>query len=459
MNTLKVARGRAAELTAEIAQIKRDRAAIGDGAIEGNRALTTDERSRFTAYGRKIDGLEKDLAANAIELAAGEQRDEDVRNYRGPLLDDPDAAASARANARAGFPTGGYGSGTSGPARPAGRKFADLFAQVAGQTDGWAPGEYLHVIGHGLHDQRLRADSQSGSVPSAGGFAVPGQLLGILLDSSLESEIVRSRCITWPMTTSELDVPALDDLDRSGGDIAGLTLQFTAELGIMIPQVAKLRALKLRARKGSLFVESSNELLQDAPNFESNLTAALIKVLSFGLDANFLFGTGAAGPLGALVSPAAIKVVRTAAGDIQYETDILTMFSRLTSASVSRAVWLASPSCIPKLGALSINIGAGGSHIPALTSPGGQWTLLTRPMIFSEKMKVLGTEADLALCDFGAYAIGMRREASLDKSAHVGFAKDVETYRLIVRCDGQPTLSGPVTPLNGPTLSPFVVLQ
>ena len=458
MSKLKETRQAAFDLAAQIKTLKTQRAGIGDDALASSRALTTDERVRFIAMGKKIDELEKTLAANAIELAEAEADDERVRNYRGPLLDDPDAAASARANARAGLPTGNYGSGASGPAQPRGRLFADLFPQAAGQTDGWAAGEYLHVIGHGLHDQRLRADSQSGSVPSAGGFAVPGQLLGVLLDSSLENEIVRSRCVTWPMATSELDVPALDDLDRSGGSIAGLTLQFTAELGTMTPQVTKLRALKLKARKGSLFVESSNELLADAPNFESNLTAALTKVMSFGLDANFLFGTGAAGPLGALVSPAAILVARLGAGLIQYE-DVLAMFARLTPGSVSRSVWLAHPSTIPQLGTMSVNVGAGGSAVQVMTQASGGFVVLTRPVIFTEKMQALGTQADLALCDFGAYCVGMRREASLDKSAHVGFAKDVETCRLIVRCDGQPTLSGPITPLHGPTLSPFVVLQ
>ena len=94
-----------------------------------------------------------------------------------------------------------------------------------------------------------------------------------------------------------------------------------------------------------------------------------------------------------------------------------------------------------------------------MTEHNGQFTILTRPVIFSEKMKALGALGDIAICDFSQYCVGLRREASLDKSQHVGFTSDSTTYRLIIRVDGQPTLSSPITPLNGSTLSPFVVLE
>jgi HK97 family phage major capsid protein len=138
---------------------------------------------------------------------------------------------------------------------------------------------------------------------------------------------------------------------------------------------------------------------------------------------------------------------------------MLAMFARLSAASVSRSVWIAHPSCIPKLGALSIAVGTGGSAIPVMSQSDGSFTILSRPVIFSEKMKALGTQADIALCDFSRYEIGLRQEATLEPSGHVGFARDVETFRMIVRVDGQPMPAEATTPLNGSdTLSPFVVL-
>jgi HK97 family phage major capsid protein len=136
------------------------------------------------------------------------------------------------------------------------------------------------------------------------------------------------------------------------------------------------------------------------------------------------------------------------------------MFARLAASSVSKSVWIAHPSTIPQLGALSLAVGTGGSAIPVMSQTDGSFTILSRPVVFSEKMKALGTKADVALCDFSYYAIGLLQEAALERSGHVGFARDVETFRMITRIDGQPTLSGPITPVNGSdTLSPFVVLD
>jgi HK97 family phage major capsid protein len=346
--------------------------------------------------------------------------------------------------------------------RQRGRTFASLFPSATSDTSGWADhSEYLQVIGRGLHDQRLRpsASSMIEHDGPAGGYAVPAPLFGSWLDTSLESEIVRPRATTWGMTSKTLDVPAFNDLDRSSGDVAGLELAFTPETGTMTPQVAQLRALHLSAHKAALYVECSNELLNDAPMFAQNLGEAITRALSFGLDREFLFGTGTGAPLGALVAPCTVAVNRTTANTVKY-ADLLAMFARLAAASVSKSVWIAHPSTIPQLGALSLAIGTGGSAIPVMSQQDGSFTILSRPVIFSEKLKGLGTKADIALCDFSYYTIGLRQDAALERSGHVGFARDVETFRLITRIDGQPTLSGPITPVNGSdTLSPFVVLD
>jgi hypothetical protein len=53
----------------------------------------------------------------------------------------------------------------------------------------------------------------------------------------------------------------------------------------------------------------------------------------------------------------------------------------------------------------------------------------------------------------------MRSDVSLAKSMHAGFSSDTSYYRAIVRLDGMPKLAAPITPANGETLSPFVVLE
>ena len=442
----------------DIRHIKAAHAAIlaEQRALLDKGTLTASDRKQYDQCASQLLGIKAELATAVAAQDA--EKSEAARLFAGGSVD-PNQAASQTGLAAAGL------SSTSGhataPTRPSGRRFADLFPTAAGQMDRWgSAGEYLAVVGHGLHDSRLRADSMQGGQGSSGGFAVPTQLLGSWLDASLESEIVRARATTWAMTSSTLDVPALDDLDRSGGDTAGMTLRFEGELATMSPQAARLRKLRLHARRGAILLEASNDLVSDAPSFEANISGAMIRALGFGLDEKFLFGDGSGGPLGALVSPAAIIVAKEAgqtAATILYE-NLLAMFARLAPGAVARSVWIANPSTIPQLASLSLTLGTAGSHVPVMTSADGAFTILTRPVIFTEKAKTLGAQSDISLADFSAYAIGLRKEATLDKSQHVGFARDVETYRLQIRVDGQPTISGPITPLNGPTMSPFVTL-
>jgi HK97 family phage major capsid protein len=333
-----------------------------------------------------------------------------------------------------------------------------MFPGAAHDLAGWGSNsEYLFAIGRGLHDSRLRADSQNEGTSSLGGFLTPPSFFGQVSNSSLESEIVRSRCVVYPMTTRELDIPRFDDLDRSAGAIAGLTLQPVGEGVTMTPQVAKLGLLRLAARKMGLFVEASNELMSDGVAFETTLTSGLARALSFGLDRALLFGAGTGGPQGALSSPVTITVARQKAGAILYD-DVLGMFARLAPGCVNTAIWIAHSSTLPSLASLSLVIGVGGSAVPALQQANGTWSLLGRPLLLSEKVSPLGTEADLCLCDFQRYALGVRRDASLDRSVDAGFQRDVTNFRFLIRVDGMPLDPAPITPLSGPTVSPFIKL-
>jgi HK97 family phage major capsid protein len=93
-----------------------------------------------------------------------------------------------------------------------------------------------------------------------------------------------------------------------------------------------------------------------------------------------------------------------------------------------------------------------------MTESGGKFRLMTLPVLFTEKTPIVGTKGDLILADFSMYQIGLRQEMSLDKSAHVGFSRNTAHYRGILRGDGRTKHRSPITPMNGDTLSPFVVL-
>ena len=134
------------------------------------------------------------------------------------------------------------------------------------------------------------------------------------------------------------------------------------------------------------------------------------------------------------------------------------MFSRMHPASISNSVWVANSATIPQLTQLGVPVGTGGAHVPVLSDSNGKFTILTRPVLFTEKVPTLGTEGDIGLYDFSQYSIGLRADISLDRSTDVGFTRDTSYFRGLLRADGMPSWAKPYTPKNGDTLSPFVVL-
>ena len=73
------------------------------------------------------------------------------------------------------------------------------------------------------------------------------------------------------------------------------------------------------------------------------------------------------------------------------------MFARLTPGSYASSVWVANTTCIPQLLQLSMAIGTVGSHIPV--ESGGQFTMLTRAVVLTEKTPALGAVGDIGLYD------------------------------------------------------------
>ena len=225
-------------------------------------------------------------------------------------------------------------------------------------------------------------------------------------------------------------------------------------------QTAKTRKIELVAKKLGLLTEASNELLSSGVSFRDQLEETITRALGWFLDDAFLNGTGAGQPLGVLNDPALIAVPKQggqAADTIQYE-NVVDMFARLHPALVEDAVFVVNPTTIPQLLTMSLVIGTGGTHIPVMTEAGNGFRMLGRDVLLTEKLPTLGDEGDILLAAFSQYAVGLRAEMSLDRSQHVGFARDVETYRGILRGDGQGKWSGAYTPKTGSTLSWAVTL-
>jgi HK97 family phage major capsid protein len=94
-----------------------------------------------------------------------------------------------------------------------------------------------------------------------------------------------------------------------------------------------------------------------------------------------------------------------------------------------------------------------------MTESDGQFKMLTRPVIFTEKTEPLGRVGDVLLADFSQYVVGLRQGMRFDTSIHAGFSTNEMLARLIERHDDQPLWDTALTLEDGSTtVSPFVTL-
>lgn len=321
--------------------------------------------------------------------------------------------------------------------------------------------EFLTILSTGRFDSRLIQNQMSETAPSSGGFLVPEEFAAWLLDASLEDEVIRPGATVWPMKSDTLKVPGWDASTHSDSLFGGLVGTWLAELQAATEVSAKFRQIQLTAKKLACYTSASNELVQDGIDFESQIQTALVKTLSWYLDYSFIQGSGAGMPLGILSDPALITVEKESGqGETVIYENCVKMYARLAPQCMKTAIWIASQTCIPQLLTMSLAVGTGGSIIqPAVMQSNGQFSLLGKPMLFTEKCPALGSLGQLILVDRSQYTIGMRREVSLDRSIHVGWTQDTSSYRAIVRIDGQGTWDKAITPKHGDSLSWCVALE
>ena len=144
---------------------------------------------------------------------------------------------------------------------------------------------------------------------------------------------------------------------------------------------------------------------------------------------------------------------------IAYE-NLPSMMSRMYAGSFNNSVWIAHQSTIPQLLELSIAVGVSGSHVPVLQESNGQFKILTRPVIFTEKIEKLGNKGDIILADLSQYIIGIRKGMRVETTQHLYFTTDEMAVRLIERHDGQPLWNSYLILEDGSTtVSPFVTLD
>lgn len=330
--------------------------------------------------------------------------------------------------------------------------------------------EFFQAIWHNTNrDAKLQAklhrirNAFSSTVPSEGGFLIPETLRSELLRVSLETSIVRSRARVIPMETLRVPFPCIDSTSNVSSVYGGIVGYWTEEGAALTESQAAFGRIVLDAKKLTAYTEIPNELMSDTiSSFEAFLNQIFPEALSFYEDDAFMNGTGVGEPSGFVQADAAVSVAKEAgqAADTIVWENIVKMYARMLPGSLGRAVWIASIDTFPELATMALSVGTGGSAIWLNNGVvGPPMSILGRPVIFTEKLPVLGNAGDIMFVDLGYYLIGDRQVMSAMSSPHYRFGNDKTAFRVIERVDGRPWLQSAITPKNGGNaLSPFVKL-
>ncbi len=421
---------------------------LTDQAFVEYRALEDDcdaLAGRITNLTRQPWGARIDNSMSRVERL--EAREAYGRQSTGcPGLEDTPRGGSAQSEAR-----------IIRPGEP--RGYNAMFG--AGSNDGWRGGftEFVQAVASGRAHPQLRGLSEG--VGADGGFLVPAEYAGELFNLALEGEIVRPRATIFPMKSRELKIPATTIGDHSSNLFGGTVAYWGSEGGTLSESAPAFKELELKAGKLSIFTKSTTEWREDGINADQVLRTIFSSAIGWYLDVAFLSGNGAGRPLGILNAGCTIEVPAedSQAGASIVYANLTKMLAALAPASFKNSVWLANPSTIPQLLSLVIVSGAGGTVLPVLKESNGSFSILTRPVVFTEKLPALGAKGDLALVDLSQYAVGIRGDLRLENSNGPYFTTDQIAWRCIARVDGQPLWSEPLTLADGVTeVSPFVVL-
>ncbi len=350
------------------------------------------------------------------------------------------------------------------------RSYRGMFCRNGEQlsNDGFSSfEEWMACVHSGRPDERLQYRSMGSDIPSAGGFLVPDQFVAEMLDTGIENEIVRPRCTIWPMVSDTARAPGWDGADHSSSLYGGFAGTWLGEGETATEVDAQFRSIALTAHKLAVFTSASSELVQDSfLSFDSIMNDGLRNALSWFLDYAAINGTGAGQPLGLVNNNSVVSVAKEsgqAASTIVWN-NICKMYARMWPSGHQNAIWIANNTIIPQLLALTIPVGTGGSAVgpnighPVMKEDSGSFSLLGKPIYFTEKAQSLGTAGDIMYVDLSQYVMGLRKEIIIEKSNAVHWTSDKQAYRAIMRADGMGKWNSAITPKNGDTLSWCVTL-
>jgi len=338
------------------------------------------------------------------------------------------------------------------------RSFGDFAAKVMAGSNPTAP----------RIDKRLIVDAPTTygneGVGADGGFAVPPEFRNEIMQLvEAEDELMS---MTEQLTTSGNSMTLPKDETTPWQTTGGIQSYWESEAGQMTQSKPALGENLLKLKKLTTLVPITEEMAEDSSTIESWLRSKVPAKMAFKINDAIINGTGAGMPMGIINSGAMISVAKESgqvADSIVFE-NIVNMWARMYAPSRRSAVWLINQDIEPQLDTLAFPTSA--TAVPMYMPAGGladtpYGRMKGRPVMPTQACQTLGDQGDIMLVDLKQYmtikkAMGIKSDVSM----HLWFDYATLAFRFIIRLDGQPNLSAPISPLNGTnTLSPFVTLD
>ena len=306
------------------------------------------------------------------------------------------------------------------------------------------------------------------TVPEDGGYLVQTDFASELLRLTHETGLLTSRVRRVPVgaNANGLNINAVAETSRATGSRwGGVQVYWREEAGTVTAKAPTFRRMKLQLNSLMGLCYATDELLADATALGSVIQQAFSEEFGFALDDAIVRGSGNGQPMGIMNSNAYVSVAKESgqAADTVVWENVLKMWSRLWSRSRNNAAWFIHQDVLPQLAQMSVPVGTGGVpvYLPATGAAGSMYsTLFGRPVIEIEQADTVGDQGDIMLLDLSQYLMIDKGGLDAAQSIHVRFIYGENTFRFVLRTDGQPVWNSPLTLFNSSTtVAPFVLLD